>query len=77
VIPREIFYLVYFLCGGGLVFASIWIGFRMGRMSKGIVEQAKPSDPGGTNLVEQDPYEEAMRSPEEARRIPTVGKEDQ
>lgn len=74
VIPREIFYLIFFICGGGMVFCSLWLGFRLGRMSVGAVEPSKPIDPGNTNPPEEDPYREAFPG-QEVERIPTIKEE--
>jgi len=71
-IPREFFYLIFFLCGGGLVLASVLLGFRLGRRSLNIVE-VKPGNPGPNDLEEEDPYREAMNDGVE--RIPTVDKQ--
>ncbi len=72
-IYRELFYLIFFICGGGMVFASILLGFRMGRQSLGIKEDAKPINPGNPNPPEEDPYRDALPG-QEVERIPTVDK---
>jgi len=70
--PNSLVFLVYFLVGAGLVLGTVIIGCRMGRQTRGIEPEPKKFNPGPTEIAEKDPYEEAMRSPEEARRIPTV-----
>lgn len=55
-----------------MVFASVLLGFRLGRHTLG--EQLKPKvfDPGPTDLQDKDPYAEAMEEPEKEKRIQTM-----
>ncbi len=68
--------LIYFLCGGGLVLISVVLGFRMGRQTQGGKSTPKLFNPGPGDIVEKDPYEEAMRSPEEPKRVQTMKGEE-
>lgn len=59
------------LLSGVLITAlSVRAGFRMGRKTQGLAE-AKKFDPGPIG-EEKDPYADAMKEPEEEKRIETV-----
>jgi hypothetical protein len=75
VIQKEIFYLIFFVCGGGMVFSSLYVGFLMGRRSLGL-DDSKPKafNPGPNDPVETDPYRDASPGQEDGERIPTVDK---
>ena len=69
------FWLLFIIlvCNVGSIIGSISFGFWMGRQTKGNpVSEPRKFNPGSAEIVEKDPYDEAMRTPEESRRIQTM-----
>ncbi len=69
--------IIFLVFQVGLILGSIYFGFWMGKQAKGeAIEKSKPFNPGSGEIIEKDPYAEAMRSPEENKRIQTMKGEE-